>query len=187
MVTRIAGGVLKGRLLRTVRSRDLRPTAERVRAALFSILGDEVIRDARVLDLFAGTGALGIEALSRGAMEVDFVESHRGRARDIRRNLQELRLCECGRVHNAKIPMALDFLGGGYDLIFLDPPYGMECREALLSRLGDLKLLSETGLVAIEYSSRRPINDSHVQLTRLMNRTYGDTAISLYETGEMNG
>ena len=121
VVTRIAGGVLRGRRLRVARSKGLRPTSERVRAALFSILGAEAVEGARVLDLFAGTGALGMEALSRGAVRADFVEVHGGSCREIRRSLDELGLGETGRVRRGAVPRALDGLEGGYDLILAGP------------------------------------------------------------------
>ena len=121
VVTRIAGGVLRGRRLRVARSKGLRPTSERVRAALFSILGAEAVEGARVLDLFAGTGALGMEALSRGAARADFVEVHGGSCREIRRSLEEFGLGETGRVHRGAVPRALDGLEGGYDLILRGP------------------------------------------------------------------
>ena len=187
VVTRIAGGVLRGRRLRVARSKGLRPTSERVRAALFSILGAEAVEGARVLDLFAGTGALGMEALSRGAARADFVEVHGGSCREIRRSLEEFGLGETGRVHRGAVPRALDGLEGGYDLIFADPPYDLEDWRGLMERIGDGKLMSDAGLVAVEHSSRRPLERAYGRLVRSEHRTYGDTAISIFGIGGQDG
>ena len=187
MVTRIAGGALKGRRLRAARSRGLRPTSERVRAALFSILGADAVEGASVLDLFAGTGALGIEALSRGAARADFIEVHGGRCGEIRRSLDELGLGGVGRVRRGAAPGVLDGLEGGYDLIFLDPPYDLEDWRGLMERIGDRKLMSEDGLVAAEHSSRRPLEDAYGRLARTTHRTYGDAALSIFGTGGQDG
>jgi 16S rRNA (guanine966-N2)-methyltransferase len=187
VVTRIAGGVLRGRRLRVARSKGLRPTSERVRAALFSILGAGAVEGARVLDLFAGTGALGMEALSRGAARADFVEVHGGSCREIRRSLEEFGLGETGRVHRGAVPRALDGLEGGYDLIFADPPYDLEDWRGLMERIGDGKLMSDAGLVAVEHSSRRPLERAYGRLVRREHRTYGDTALSIFGIGGQDG
>ena len=187
VVTRIAGGVLRGRRLRVARSKGLRPTSERVRAALFSILGAGAVEGARVLDLFAGTGALGMEAISRGAARADFVEVHGGSCREIRRSLDEFGLGETGRVHRGAVPRALDGLEGGYDLIFADPPYDLEDWRGLMERIGDGKLMSDAGLVAVEHSSRRPLERAYGRLVRREYRTYGDTALSIFGTGGQDG
>ena len=187
VVTRIAGGVLRGRRLRVARSKGLRPTSERVRAALFSILGAEAVEGARVLDLFAGTGALGMEALSRGAVRADFVEVHGGTCREIRRSLDELGLGETGRVRRGALPRALDGLEGGYDLILADPPYDLEDWRGLMERIGDGNLMSDAGIVAVEHSSRRPLEGAYGRLVRSEHRTYGDTALSIFGIGGQDG
>ncbi|MCH7626588.1 MAG: RsmD family RNA methyltransferase, partial [Chloroflexi bacterium] len=99
MTLRITGGELRGRRLKSAHGSGLRPTSERVRGAMFSIIGRDAVEGARVLDLYAGTGALGIEALSRGAAWADFVESGRGRCREIRDRLRELGLDDRSRVY----------------------------------------------------------------------------------------
>ena len=122
---RIIAGALKGRVLAPVQGRT-RPTAARVREAIFNILG-AAVAEARVLDLFAGTGALGIEALSRGAAAAVFVEDHPEALKGLRRNLETLGLVERSQVLPLPVAAALRKLaarGEPFDLVFLDPPYG---------------------------------------------------------------
>ena len=145
------------------------------------------MEDARVLDLFAGTGALGMEALSRGAVWADFVEVHGGSCREIRRSLEELGLDERGRVHKGAVPKALDGLEGGYDLIFLDPPYDMEDWRGVMERIGDGNLVRDDGLVAAEHSSRRPLEGAYGRLVRTDHRDYGDAALSIFVAGGRDG
>ena len=179
--------MLRGRRLRAARTKGLRPTSERVRAALFSILGAEAVEGARVLDLFAGTGALGIEALSRGAASADFVEMHGGSCREIRKSIEDMGLGERGRVHRGAVPKALNGLEGDYDLIFLDPPYDMEDWQGLMERIGDGSLVRDDGLVAAEHSSRRPLEGAYGRLVRREQRTYGNTALSIFVAGGRDG
>ena len=142
---------------------------------------------ARVLDLFAGTGALGIEALSRGASRADFIDIHGGSCREIRRSLNELGLGEAGRVRRGAVPGALDGIEGGYDLIFVDPPYGLEDWQGLMKRIGDRELMREAGLMVAEHSSRRPLESVYGRLARSAYRTYGDTSFSIFVMGGGDG
>ena len=165
-------GTHGGRRLIPPRGRDVRPTSDRVREALFSILGERV-RGARVLDLFAGTGALGLEALSRGAATATFVDRDTA---PVRANLEALGLE--AEVHRRD---ALAFLGAAtehYDLVFLDPPY----REAaaLAPRLADNlpAVLAPGGLVVSESDRRAPLDLA--PLATLDERRYGDTLIRLH-------
>jgi 16S rRNA (guanine966-N2)-methyltransferase len=136
---RIIAGALKGRRLAPVHGR-IRPTAAKVRESVFNILGDAVL-GVRVLDLFAGTGALGIEALSRGAAATVFVEDHPGALKVLRRNLEDLGLGGQATVWPLPVMAALKKLAGrgeGFDLAFLDPPYGGGEAEAALKALASL-------------------------------------------------
>jgi 16S rRNA (guanine966-N2)-methyltransferase len=145
-----------------------------VREALFSILGP--IEDCRVLDLYAGSGALGIEALSRGAASATFVESDARAAATIRRNLDALGMA--GEVHRRD---ALDWLRAAasepYDLVFADPPYSSASRTA--GRLSELlpPLLRETSLTVTESDKRDPLN---LTMPLVDERTYGDTRIAIH-------
>jgi 16S rRNA (guanine966-N2)-methyltransferase len=170
---RIIAGAYGGRTLKAPKGESTRPTSDRVREALFSILGDRV-QDARVLDLFAGSGALGLEALSRGAHSVTFVDDDRAAIAAIKANLATL-----GAAAEVRQTDALRFLRGAlqYDLILLDPPYRLA--ERLAPPLSEaLRTVLAPGAVAVAESDRRaplaldlPLNDE---------RRYGDTLIRIY-------
>jgi 16S rRNA (guanine966-N2)-methyltransferase len=171
---RITGGVLGGRRIRVPRgARDLRPTTERVREAVFSMLGD--LSGARVLDLFCGSGALGIEALSRGASEATLVDRRPAAARG---NLESLGLTEHARAVRADAGRFLRRAeAGSLDLILCDPPYRLADR--LAADLDPLirRALAKGGRVMVESSPDRPLE---LSLPLLTERTYGDTLIRIY-------
>lgn len=173
---RVVAGIYGGRRLQAPPGSATRPTSDRVREALFSILGDRVA-GARVLDLFAGTGALGIEALSRGAASATFVESSSAAQRVLRTNLQSLGAeAEVVRIDALKwLRNAADL----YDLVFLDPPY--DAAERLGGVLPELlpAVLAPRALVIAECDRRRPL-DLSMSLTD--ERRYGDTLIRFYES-----
>jgi 16S rRNA (guanine966-N2)-methyltransferase len=176
---RITGGILGGRLLRVPHT-DLRPTSDRVREAMFARLGD--LSGAVVLDLFAGSGALGLEALSRGAAHVDFVEKARPAARCVRENLAALGLAERARVlpgDARSVLRALEREGARYDLVFVDPPYASGLAAELLAALGAGALLAEGACVVVESDRRRPPGDAP-GLAQTDERRYGDTLLTRY-------
>jgi 16S rRNA (guanine966-N2)-methyltransferase len=170
---RIVGGKYAGRDLMSPNDFRVRPTAEHVRAALLDLLAPD-LKDASVLDLFAGTGALGLEALSRGAQRVTFVDDDRAAIAAIKANLTALNAAAEVRQTDA-----LRFLNGAlqYDLVFLDPPYRLA--ERLAPPLSEaLPAVLAPGAVAVAESDRRaplaldlPLNDE---------RRYGDTLIRIY-------
>ena len=172
---RVVAGEFGGRRLHAPADRGTRPTADRVREALFSILGD--VSGARVLDLYAGSGALGIEALSRGAAEADFVDSGHRSVEAIRRNLTELGL-DCA-VHRRDALAWLSQAGGGgtYDLVFCDPPYDSAVRlvQPLAERLP--AVLSESARIVTESDKRTPLE---LPFPLLRERVYGDTRIAVH-------
>jgi 16S rRNA (guanine966-N2)-methyltransferase len=174
---RIVAGELKGRRLAAPprRSAAVRPTADRVREALFSILGD--VGGATVLDLFCGTGALGIEALSRGAAHATLVDTHTSLAR---RNLSELDLAaRCEVVRSDAVPY-LRRARRRFDLIFCDPPYRLAERlEAELDSLIPGRL-AEGGRLITESAARRPLE---LSLPLTAERRYGDTLIRIHTRG----
>jgi 16S rRNA (guanine966-N2)-methyltransferase len=170
---RITGGELGGRRIHAPKGSKLRPTTERVREAVFSILGD--LSGARVLDLFCGTGALAIEALSRGASEVTLVDTH---PRTARNNVEALDLTERATVVRAD---AVRFLRRAkqrsVDLVLCDPPYRLADR--FTADLDPLirGVLAESGRVMTESS---PDNPLQIDLPVLTERRYGDTLIRVY-------
>jgi 16S rRNA (guanine966-N2)-methyltransferase len=170
---RITGGELGGRRIQAPKGPKLRPTTERVREAVFSILGD--VSDVRVLDLFCGTGALAIEALSRGAAEATLVDTHPQAAR---RNLEALELTGRAKTVRADVARFLRRADhAAYDLVLCDPPYRLADR--LAADLDPLirDVLAESGRVMTESS---PDNPLQIKLPLLTERTYGDTLIRVH-------
>ena len=186
MNVRVSGGTHKGRRLRAVKGADLRPTSEKVRAAIFSIIGSETLKNARILDLYAGTGIFGIESLSRGAAWAEFVEMSARRCRQLRDNLCALSLAKQGHVCQARVEKAVGNLSGAYNLVFADPPYDAEMASWLMDRLGRGDLIEKTGLVVMECRSGTPMARNYGILSELKNRRYGDTSILIYGVGRVS-
>jgi 16S rRNA (guanine966-N2)-methyltransferase len=170
---RIVAGEYKGRRLRMPRGAPTRPTADRVREALFSMLGD--VTGARVLDLYAGSGALGIEALSRGAASAVFVERDARAAAAIQANLDTV-----GAEAEVSRQDALAFVRRdrrSYDLVFCDPPYDSGPRIAAPLAEGLPALLSTDARIVTESDKRNPLE---LPFPLLRERTYGDTRIAIH-------
>jgi 16S rRNA (guanine966-N2)-methyltransferase len=177
-VMRVTGGRLAGRRLRAPRE-GVRPTADRVREALFARIDPE---GAAVLDLYAGSGALGIEALSRGAASVVFVERARRCAAVLRENLAALELAERAEVVASEAVAAVARLSGEgrrFDLVLLDPPYASDEAARALAALARSELLPEQAMVVLESSRRRPAPVVEGWL-RLDERRYGETLITRF-------
>jgi 16S rRNA (guanine966-N2)-methyltransferase len=178
---RIIGGVRKGLPLFSLRGSSLRPTSGRVRESLFDIIGKEVA-GARFLDLFAGTGAVGIEALSRGAASCLFVEKDRAAAAIVRRNLLTGGFGPRGGVIVGSLPAALSRLPPGerFDLVFVDPPYEGPQGEETLRALGRSGSLAPACRVILEHrkSWEPPARSGCLCLRR--SARYGDTVLSFF-------
>ncbi len=179
---RVIAGRYGGRRLTAPRGKTTRPTSDRVREALFSTLGD--IEGTRVLDLFAGTGALGIEALSRGAIAAVFVERDAPALRALRANLAALGLHEPqAMVLPTNAARALDTArerGETYDLLFVDPPYGQaQAWEPELAAVLPL-LLAPGGRVIVESDRRMPLALETQQIRQEQQRRYGDTIVTIH-------
>jgi 16S rRNA (guanine(966)-N(2))-methyltransferase RsmD len=179
---RIISGEARGRRLRAPRGAATRPTADRVREALFNILGSAA--DLSVLDLFAGTGALALEALSRGAAHAVLVDHAEAAVRVIHANLETLGYRDRARVLRLDVERALRLLerdGAKFDLIFVDPPYEGPAAAAALAALGSGSLLAPGGLVVVEHDNRnRPLELQGI-LRLGQRRKYGQTEVSFYE------
>jgi 16S rRNA (guanine966-N2)-methyltransferase len=171
---RVVAGAFGGRRLQAPGGRSTRPTSDRVREALFSILG-EAVQEARVLDLFAGSGALGIEALSRGAGEAVFVDSDARAVAAVRANLATVG-AEAA-VHRRDAFAWLASVEGTFDLVFADPPYSSAGRTA--GRLAELlpPRLTDSSLTVTESDKRDPLE---LPLPLVDERTYGDTRIAIH-------
>ena len=172
---RVVGGELRGRRLQAPGGGRTRPTGDKVREALFSIIGD--LGDARVIDLYAGSGALGIEALSRGAAQATFVDLAGPAVGAIRRNLEELGLE--GQVHRRDVARFLRSAAGEppFDLVFCDPPYdsATDAAEMLAERLPPV--LTESALTVTESDKRAPLL---LPFPLVRERTYGDTRLAVH-------
>ncbi|MEX2646340.1 MAG: 16S rRNA (guanine(966)-N(2))-methyltransferase RsmD [Gaiellaceae bacterium] len=171
---RIIAGTHRGTRIFAPKGRETRPTSDRAREAAFNLIGP--VDGARVLDLYAGSGAMGLEALSRGAATVTFVEGERDAVRTIERNLDKLRLTGARVVHGD----AIRFLGtdsGTYDLVLCDPPYDRFDATALGRYLR--ARLAPAGLVVIETSAREP--EPELPLSLRTSRRYGAARITLFE------
>jgi 16S rRNA (guanine966-N2)-methyltransferase len=184
----VVGGRLRGRRLRAVPGRETRPTGDRVREALFAILGDRV-EGARVLDLFAGTGALAIEALSRGAASAVLVEQAAPAVAVIRANLDALGLADRARVRRTRAETYLrSQRDGPFDLVLLDPPYAAPVGlvAGVLGRLARTAL-APGAVVVVEAAARAEAPPWPPGLTAERPRRYGDTALHLasFATGRL--
>jgi 16S rRNA (guanine966-N2)-methyltransferase len=175
---RVVAGELGGRRLKAPSGTGTRPTADRVREALFSMLGD--VSGARVLDLYAGSGALAIEALSRGASEAVLVDSSRDAVQAINTNLRELGIEAVVHRRDATTWLAGASEGEPFDLVFADPPYDSALRAGpiLAERLPPL--LSPNAVIVTESDKRAPLE---LPFPLLRERTYGDTRIAIHSHG----
>ena len=170
---RVVAGEFKGRRLHAPRGARTRPTADRVREALFSMLGD--VSGARVLDLFAGSGALGIEALSRGAKSAVFVERDQQALAALRRNLEAV-----GADADVRRQDVVRFLARGegkFDLVFCDPPYDVAPHVAAPLSEALPALLEEDARIVTESDKRNPLA---LPLPLVVERSYGDTRIAIH-------
>ncbi len=174
---RIVGGSARGRVLRAPRGLATRPTSDKVRAAVFNLLG-QFFDGGRVLDLYAGSGAMALEALSRGCAFAVCVESDPAAAECIRRNASACGFGDRVEVRRESVLDALQRLPiGSFDLVFLDPPYA-EGPEAALSRLSPL--LVPGGAAVAEHDRRRSPAERYGALALADRRSYGGTAVSIY-------
>lgn len=179
---RVIAGSARGKRLETRRVRSLRPTSDYIREVLFNILRDRV-RDSRFLDLFAGSGAVGIEALSRGAQKVTFVERDPFSIRLIRRNLERLGLLAAGELFQGEALRTLESLkawGKRYSLIYVDPPYQGTLAEDALEAISRGSLLEDEGLVVVEHFHKRGLPQEVGCLKKLREKRHGQAKLSIY-------
>ncbi len=178
---RIISGASKGRKLATPKDLSLRPTSDRVKESIFNILGGQV-EGGTVLDLFAGTGNLGIEALSRGAKEVIFVEKGKQALRLIQRNLAQFKMEERSELLPTDANRAIGILrqrGKTFDLIFMDPPYEQGLIERTLSKLNSRPIFHEDSIVVVEHHRREPLSSAAKGWNLIRERQIGETVISI--------
>ena len=196
---RVIAGSARGRPLRAPRG-DTRPTSDKIKGAIFSMLEAEAMRrglhaferDGQPafaaaqawptwLDLYAGSGALGIEALSRGVQAVDFVERDPAARASILANLQHTGLAAHGRLLPASAEALFAAAERGYDVVLLDPPYAAVEPRELLARVVQANLVNAGGIVVLEHASERVVPDQVGPLRLLRHRRHGRTGISIYQ------
>ena len=185
---RLAGGSAGGRRLKGAITPGTRATTERVRAAIFNILNPEVYAGRRALDLFAGSGSLGLEALSRGAAWADFIERDRRQCAVIAENLQVTGFAGCAAVRRADALRCLPHLPGGYHLALLDPPYAMPQPERALQAIADASggLLAPGAIVVMGHSRHTELAPAYGPLSRTETRRYGDNVVAFYRNSGGN-
>jgi 16S rRNA (guanine966-N2)-methyltransferase len=188
---RVIAGIYRSRILKSLKGLALRPTSDRLRETLFNVLGAG-IQGSRFLDVFAGTGAVGIEALSRGARQVSFIENHAPSAALIRKNLAAL------KVHSSVTVICADAIRGletleakvkageaAYDYIFIDPPYAATADYSrVLQKVGVSELLADRGIVTVEHRKTLDLPESFEALKRVRLLRQGDAALSFYRREE---
>jgi 16S rRNA (guanine966-N2)-methyltransferase len=183
MSMRVIGGNARGRRLKVPKGQEVRPTAARVKEALFNILPRD-LSGARVLDLYAGTGNVTIEALSRGAAEAILVDSSTASGRAIRENLRRLELVDRTKVWIMPVTRAIRLLTKrkeAFDFIFLDPPYGQRLVEKTVKLIGEGDLLRESRVLIAEHGIRDPVAERYGSLVLCDQRRYGDTVLSFFK------
>ncbi|MBI5893220.1 MAG: 16S rRNA (guanine(966)-N(2))-methyltransferase RsmD [Deltaproteobacteria bacterium] len=184
---RIVAGSAKGRRLCAIKGFSIRPTSDKVREAVFNILGRE-FHYKNVLDLFAGTGAMGIEALSRGAEHAVFVDKDSSSVRIIKKNLCICNFLEKAKVFETDVIHALNLLSknkGRFDLIFIDPPYQTGLTEITLEMIDKNELLTDEGMIVSEISKRTKVDAKLERLCKFDTRQYGDTVVEFYRNKEL--
>ncbi|MBI5492941.1 MAG: 16S rRNA (guanine(966)-N(2))-methyltransferase RsmD [Deltaproteobacteria bacterium] len=178
---RVIGGIWKGRRLSSFRGLSVRPTSDKVREAVFNILpGDFPFK--KVLDLFAGTGAMGIEALSRGAEEIVFVDSDPAAISIIRKNLDSLGYAGAGVLKRDAVSAVRTFSKKGerFGLIFIDPPYSSGLVAQTLKAIDEEGIAEAGGIIVAEASKRAPVSGEFKNLRQFDERRYGDTLIYFF-------
>ncbi len=187
---RVIAGKYRGRPLRSLRSIDIRPTSDRLRETLFNVLtagNPEALAGSVWLDLFAGTGAVGIEALSRGAKQVYFVETSAAAVKVIDQNLQSLEIAQGYRIMRDDLAGVLWRLRREHvfaDVVFLDPPYRMQqAYEETLTALADSTLVWAMSLVIAEHEKKFDPGSEFGSLLRVRKLTQGNAALSFYRIG----
>jgi 16S rRNA (guanine966-N2)-methyltransferase len=191
---RVISGTYRSRILKSLKGFALRPTSDRLRETLFNVLGPGVA-GSRFIDLFAGTGAIGIEALSRGAAEVVFIENHPPAVNLIRRNLASLGIRSGFSVISSHALRGLAMLasrknaaGPGFDYVFLDPPYAAAKEyQRVLEFLGATDLLASGGIVIAEHRRKFDLPEEAGALRRFRVLRQGDAALSFYRRGSAAG
>ena len=186
---RVISGKARGLKLDTPKNLDVRPTTDRVKESLFNII-NPYIRESNILDLFAGTGSLGIECLSRGAKNCVFVDKSKDSIGIVKSNVKK------ARVDNESTILNIDFKDAvkrvsvqnqKFDVIFMDPPYYENMFIDCLKSIDELNLLKEDGLIVVEHDTKDLFDDSIGRLYKSREKKYGNTTITFYKLEDIDG
>ncbi|MFC1926193.1 RsmD family RNA methyltransferase [Chloroflexota bacterium] len=167
--------------MKSLRGLDIRPTSDLIREAIFSMLESMDTDWSYVLDLYAGTGALGIEALSRGAERTDFVERNPRCCALIKQNLEHTGLTTEGNIYCMTVAKALSFIDKKYGIVFLDPPYSDPATTTILGELASSGLVGENSTMILEHSRRVSPEASYGSFQQTKSLSHGDTRVSVYK------
>jgi len=178
---RVIAGRAKGQRLKVPKGVYVRPATDLVKGAIFSILENTESEWGQVLDLFSGSGSLGIEALSRGAGWVDFIDREPRCCAIIKQNLEKTKLAAEAHVYCTSAEKAISFLDKEYNIILMDPPYSDLSIGNLITRLATSKLVGTESTVVVTHSSHLELNPAYAELTRLKEHRHGDSCIAIYQ------
>lgn len=177
---RVITGKAKGFRLKAPKGTPTRPATDLVKGAIFSILESLTDDWSRVLDLFSGSGALGIEALSRGAGSVDFVDREPKCCAIIRENLEKTKLIGQAQIYCCNVTKALSSLDKEYNIILIDPPYSSPIIGSVVQELASSKLVGANTIVVVTHSSRLPLSSIYPPLNLIKEHRHGDSSIAIY-------
>ncbi len=177
---RVIAGQAKGCILKSPKGSKTRPATELVRGAIFSILESTAGDWSVVLDLFSGSGSLGIEALSRGAGWVDFVEQDPRCCAIIKQNLEKTGFKDNTHVYCCSVARAISFLDKEYGIILMDPPYSSPFIDKTVEQLANSELVSNKSIVVVTHSQLRPLKPNYASLNLIKEHRHGDSVIALY-------
>jgi len=178
---RVIAGKAKGHRLKVPKGTNTRPATDLVRGAIFSILENTASDWTQVLDLFSGSGALGIEALSRGAGWVDFVEQNPRCCGIIRQNLEKTKLAAQAHIYCCSVVKAFSFLDKEYSIILMDPPYSDLSIGNIVTRLATSKLVGINSIVVVTHSPHLSLNSTYAPLNLIKEHRHGDSCIAIYQ------
>ena len=189
MSLRVISGKARGLKLDTPKNQDVRPTTDRVKESLFNMI-NSYIMDSNILDLFAGTGSLGIECLSRGAKNCVFVDKSKDSINIVRSNVKKARVENESTILNVDFKDAVKRLSTQnqkFDVIFMDPPYYENMFIECLKSIDKFNLLDEDGIIVVEHDTKDKFPDNMGRLYKSRDKKYGNTTLTFYKMEEKNG
>lgn len=182
---RIISGKMKGRKLISPKNDDVRPTADKVKEAVFSMIGEH-LKDAVIFDLFAGSGCLGLEALSRGAKTCYYCDNSTGSIRLIKENIKICGADSQSEVFVGDFKKALSKAKEKADVIFLDPPYEAGLIVPCIEAISELDILNDSGLIVCEHGKKEALPDEIFGFYKYKEKKYGSVIVSIYTNGRFS-